>query len=51
MTELLEMKEKVITQYGKDSFEAGYIQYIFSKRPTAYLKKICIELLTKKNKK
>lgn len=34
MVMLIKMKEEVISKYGEKSFEAGYIQYVFSKRPT-----------------
>ena len=45
MAELINMKEQVIAKYGRESFEAGYIQHVFSKRPADYFKKVCMELL------
>lgn len=45
MAELINMKEQVIAKYGRESFEAGYIQHVFAKRPTDYFKKVCMELL------
>lgn len=45
MAELINMKEQVIAKYGRESFEAGYIQYVFAKRPADYFKKVCIKLL------
>ena len=47
MAELINMKERVIAKYGKESFEAGYIQYVFAKRPAEYFKRVCAELLEK----
>ena len=51
MAELIMMKEQVIAKYGKNSFEAGYIQYVFAKRPAEYFKRVCTELLIKEAKK
>lgn len=31
---IIAMKQEIIVKFGKDSFEAGYAQYIFSKRST-----------------
>lgn len=31
---IITMKQEIIVKFGKDSFEAGYAQYIFSKRST-----------------
>ena len=47
MTELINLKNDVIAKYGEGSFEAGYIQYVFAKRPTEYFKRVCAELLDK----
>lgn len=47
MAELINMKERVIAKYGKESFEAGYIQYVFAKRPTEYFKRVCANILSK----
>lgn len=40
------MRDAIIRKYGKDSFEAGYIQWVFSRRSTetlwtVYKKLIC----------
>ncbi len=45
MAELINLKERVIAKYGKDSFEAGYIQHVFATRPSDYFKRICSEML------
>lgn len=47
MAELINMKERVIAKYGKESFEAGYIQYVFAKRSAEYFKRVCADLLEK----
>lgn len=31
---IITMKQEIIVKFGQDSFEAGYAQYIFSKRST-----------------
>lgn len=31
---IITMKQEIIVKFGKDSFEAGYAQYVFSKRST-----------------
>lgn len=51
MSELMMMKEQVIAMYGQNSFEAGYIQHVFARRPTEYFKRVCTELLIKEAKK
>ena len=51
MAELTIMKEQVIAKYGRNSFEAGYIQHVFARRPAEYFKKVCTELLIKGAKK
>ncbi len=45
MAELINLKNDVIAKYGAESFEAGYIQYVFAKRPADYFKKVCTDLL------
>ena len=45
MAELINLKNEVIAKYGVGSFEAGYIQYVFAKRPADYFKKVCADLL------
>ena len=45
MAELINLKDDVIAKYGVGSFEAGYIQYVFAKRPADYFKKVCADLL------
>jgi len=47
MAELINLKERVIAKYGKESFEAGYIQYVFAKRSTEHFKRVCADLLSK----
>jgi hypothetical protein len=47
MAELIMMKEQVVAKYGENSFEAGYIQYVFSKRPADWFKKIAEDLMKK----
>ena len=47
MAELISLKERVIAKYGRESFEAGYIQYVFAKRSTEYFKRVCANLLSK----
>lgn len=32
--QLIEMKETIKVEFGEDSFEAGYIQWVFSRRST-----------------
>lgn len=46
MAELIKMKEQVIAKYGRDSFEAGYIQHVFANRPTDYFKYVATKYLT-----
>lgn len=31
---IITMKQEIIVKFGENSFEAGYAQYIFSKRST-----------------
>lgn len=31
---IIEMKKEIIIKFGQNSYEAGYAQYIFSKRST-----------------
>lgn len=31
---IITMKQEIIVKFGEDSFEAGYAQYVFSKRST-----------------
>lgn len=45
MTKLMEMKQEVINKYGKDSFEAGYIQHVFSRRSTEMFLRVYKELM------
>ena len=51
MSELTIMKEQIIAKYGRNSFEAGYIQHVFARRPAEYFKRVCTELLIKEAKK
>jgi len=44
---LINMKNEVIAKYGKDSFEAGYIQYVFSKRSTETFYQVYKDLMKK----
>jgi len=42
---LVQMKNEVINKYGKDSYEAGYIQWVFSKRSTECFLRIYHQLM------
>jgi hypothetical protein len=44
---LINMKNEVITKYGEDSFEAGYISYVFAKRSTEYFLNVYRDLMGK----
>ena len=32
------MKNTIVRKFGKDSFEAGYIQYLFARRDASWVK-------------
>ena len=42
---LVQMKNEVINKYGENSYEAGYIQWIFSKRSTEYFLRVYHQLM------
>lgn len=41
------MRDAIIRKYGKGSFEADYIQWVFSRRPTEVLWGVYKELICK----
>jgi hypothetical protein len=46
---LIEKKNEIINLYGKDSFEAGYIQYVFANRPSDWFEEVYEDLKAKAN--
>ena len=44
---LINMKNEVVAKYGEDSFEAGYISYVFAKRSTEYFLDVYRDLMGK----
>lgn len=42
---LVAMRDKVIEKYGKDSYQAGYIQYCFSHHETPWFLRVYWELM------
>lgn len=44
---IITMKQEIIVKFGKDSFEAGYAQYIFSKRSTETFVEVYEKLMEK----
>ena len=44
---LINMKNEVIAKYGENSFEAGYIQFVFARRPSDYFIKVYQDLMGK----
>jgi hypothetical protein len=43
----ISMRDTIIRKYGKDSFEAGYIQWVFSRRSTETLWSVYKDLICK----
>ncbi len=43
----IEMRDAIISKYGKDSFEGGYIQYVFSHHSTKFLESVYNDLKNK----
>lgn len=41
----IQMKQAVIDRYGKNSYEAGWIQFVFSRRPYDYLVRVYNDLM------
>ena len=44
---IIKMRDEVIAAYGKDSYEAGYIQYVFANRETDWFITVYNELMSK----
>ena len=44
---LINMKNEVIEKYGRDSFEAGYIQFVFARRSSDYFIRVYNDLMGK----
>lgn len=42
---LVAMRDEVINKYGKDSYQAGYIQYCFSHHETPWFLRVYRELM------
>jgi len=42
----ISMRDAIIRKYGKDSFEAGYIQWVFSRRSTETLWSVYKDLIS-----
>lgn len=45
---IIEMKQEIIVKFGADSLEAGYAQYVFSKRSTEVFIYVYKKLMTEK---
>lgn len=45
---IIEMKQTIIKTFGKDSFEAGYAQYVFSKRDSETFIEVYKKLMREK---
>ena len=48
---LINMKDEVINKFGKDSFEAGYIQHCFSYRGTDFFIEVYDRMMKKEANK
>jgi hypothetical protein len=41
----IQMKQEVINRYGEGSYEAGWFQFVFSRRPYDYLVRVYNDLM------